>query len=1214
MGRHRGAVLIVVLGILAILALLATTFATLQATERRVSRNYLDRVRARLLAQSGVEHAAAQLRETFPFRAFPPPGVAAPQPWKYWGRDKTETVEPGAVRIEEAVNPSFALERETPFDPTDPRVEPRTIRIDGKERGVSGVHASGTYVLHGDHYVLKVSDLSGRIYVNDGLDGGPDGSVSQNLKRILNVLGDVVSVPRLGDRILASRPASGYPSAHDLLKAVGGDESLWLRFRDFVTVHAWKDPNVALPVPLSAGALGQYPVTYARGNPPLYRLGSGKDCAGQEAVPPGGLLTCPTACPGGSHNHPAIRLYGLDTLNPQWIEIVSRAPVNVNTAPREVLVALLAELRGFFLADRRRNNPNWKSDFYTIMPLQSNFSPDGTEGDEIGFLMETVPIRGPGSTVSDGISAFVLADEIIACRHRRASANFDYASVPWGGSFRSWNQFNLFVDNLVTIGVIKDDRPIHFDYEEDPGDATGYGALVPSELQRRHAARATADALKANFNPNLHLNELNPDENLHLRVDKTDLFVNSTEFCFLPTGYFEVESLGRVVRAKDGADALAASDNELVAQAKVTAVLKLYDLYRETAQRQFAAGTFTPRQGAFETNNNMSLEVGPEPDNGVFPGNHGAPGEPDNEWGGYLALPTVGGVLHDGGQSKPPNSLQRTVDLPADPQFGSAFHVHFTRDFDAHHHVVDRREIASANLPDETVANYPDRVAGQDLDYPGPYDPTKGPPNAHRLARSFRQRGRGGTGTEPELPPFAPSDLRIDGGYAERHASPAYVTSTSGGAVWNFNDENARGMVSFWWKPSFAPELTGKARVPWDFTRYHACFRGGGPYYPFPCVLWFFPTHYTAAIAESSQPVYSRTSQCHPMSLVWGSLQWHTSQAGPITWQRASRTPSHSFGNMTTSLNHIGHPDEAVKPSPLRAHRWINTTLSWNLPGRFDMSGNLSRLYVNGSLHYSRFNVSTMRGDAAHYDKMMYWDKHDGGEYNHMRLGAPSKVCNVAVITNRRGAMGAFSGNHTADATIDEFYVWKESPETSPAVDPSVLWLRGRYYRPDGDGLFDSQAIAFPTGIRQPPPASGVTGPGSTATALRPGARVLGVAWTWYGEATDPAAGRPVLYDHNSAPGADLRPLQPKVRVGVRDGATAYGPFEDDGFSAVRAPDGSTPTLQDPAKVRYFVEFRIDDADASTVLLATPVLDDVTVYWESVQGSILSYAFDGRSF
>src|ERR1051325_12096286 len=68
-GRRKGAVLIIVLGVLAVLALLATTFATLQATERQVSRNYMDTVRAKLLAQSGINDAMAQLERIFPGRS-----------------------------------------------------------------------------------------------------------------------------------------------------------------------------------------------------------------------------------------------------------------------------------------------------------------------------------------------------------------------------------------------------------------------------------------------------------------------------------------------------------------------------------------------------------------------------------------------------------------------------------------------------------------------------------------------------------------------------------------------------------------------------------------------------------------------------------------------------------------------------------------------------------------------------------------------------------------------------------------------------------------------------------------------------------------------------------------------------------------------------------------------------------------------------------------
>ena len=81
-------------------------------------------------------------------------------------------------------------------DPDSGSVAPRALVIEGAVRGISGTGAA-TYATNGDHYSLKVTDLSGCIYVNDGVDQGSSGSVSQNLRRILNVLGDVIQVPSL---------------------------------------------------------------------------------------------------------------------------------------------------------------------------------------------------------------------------------------------------------------------------------------------------------------------------------------------------------------------------------------------------------------------------------------------------------------------------------------------------------------------------------------------------------------------------------------------------------------------------------------------------------------------------------------------------------------------------------------------------------------------------------------------------------------------------------------------------------------------------------------------------------------------------------------------------------------------------------------------------------------------------------------------------------
>jgi hypothetical protein len=1271
LGKSRGAVLIVVLGVLAILSLLAITFSTLQATEKAVARNYLDTVRAKLIAQSGLQEAEARLRDYFPYRYFGTVGVATPRPWKFWGMDKTETTEPSPKdRLEDSTNPSFALEvagGKTDPDPTDPNVTPRTIKIDGKEKGISGAPGLGTYATHGDHYALKVSDISGRIYVNDGLDGGANGSVTKNTERILNILGEVLQVPQLGTKLITARPLTGYRNPQDLLKALGYDEAVFARVKDYVSTYAWIDKNVCNPVPLSDGKLAEYPMGkhYYRGTPPIFRAGSSQPCAPDANNSAdiatfqlaGGLNTIGTAVQTPKAPESGnVSIYGLDSLNPQWVEIVSRAPVNVNAASREVLVALLTDVRGIFLSDRRRNNPRWEGDLYLSFKQQNTFSPQFTEGDELGYLMETVPIVGPGGTATNGISAFVIADEIIACRNRKASPNYNYSTAPWAGPFKNWMQFYKFIDNLCSpkdpvyqgAGVIDDTRPLHVDYPEKSVDPTGFAStLLPSDIQREHARKAIGDALKANFNPNLHLNELNPDENLYLRVDKTDLVVNSTEFCFAPTGYFEVEALGRIVRPKDSyKDAYLAPDNELVAQAKVTAVYKLYDLYRETTQKHFYAGELPPKvDSLFGTNNDHSLEVGPEPDNGIFPGNFNDTTNPaDNEWGGYLAFPTVGGVFggNHGAPKKAKNTRMATKETPNSAVGTEAFHVHFTLDHDAHFHMINRTEIASEDLgkTTEAIMNYPDLVEGQALSYPGPYNPMKGAPGyPHRLCRSFRQTVNQTTGTvtQPALTAYASSDLRIDGAYAERHSAPAYAIREGANKMWDFDQKNPSGMVSFWFKPGFYPETTGKVRSTFDFSRYHnVC---GSDVHVWPFAMWFFPSNFegnSKGQGEMLGPKYwhNNCGQFQPCSMTWGSKQWHNQEGKWISDPDPNRH-HHEFGNLTSCLNHLGHPAgdcRDVKPSPLQGHRWIHVAGAWNVSMTEGEGFQVAKFWINGvtpgtNTQYARFGYTSMTGFNSGSDKMEWWDTHDGGEPNGgIRFGGTSYIGATAVAKD--GYRGNFSGDHT----VDEIFMWKTEAEG----DPLMTWLVGRYYKPEDktyEGKFVSQAINFrPAGSRTPPPASSVTpgggtggtgtgGAGGTLQVLQKPLRILGISYSWYAEDVDWSVqgGIPAVWDWSDGGITAKRPTtlnqRPVIRVGIRDGSTDFMPaVPDDGFTAIVGTDGQPLRISDPTQVRYLVHFGYDDLKASAVLLATPVLDDITLYYDDGESHLLSYTFDSRSF
>jgi hypothetical protein len=294
----------------------------------------------------------------------------------------------------------------------------------------------------------------------------------------------------------------------------------------------------------------------------------------------------------------------------------------------------------------------------------------------------------------------------------------------------------------------------------------------------------------------------------------------------------------------------------------------------------------------------------------------------------------------------------------------------------------------------------------------------------------------------------------------------------------------------------------------------------------------------------------------------------------------------------------------------------VNLTATWSLRG-YDFTGTGSRLLINGSTSLVPFNWTTLRpGDPATItDKIYLWEKHDGGEANHMRLGGTSKIGDKPGIPYR--------GNHTSDGTIDEFYVWKRETD----ADIKLHWERGRYANPSrgggsatggrGDATFTSKPIDLLSGMRVLPPPAGHTTAAGPAAWEKAQAQVLGVAWTWYGESQD-ENGRPVIYDYNATHGGPSRELEPKVQLGIVDGegpgAISYGPWDDDGYSAVETTTGHCPTLVDPQKLQYRARFRIQGANVATILLATPVLDDVTLFWRRGGPAIISYVFDNRSF
>ena len=1226
---NRGVALIVVLLILAVLAGLGTAMLVIHQLDKAVTRNFMDKVRARQVARAGMEFAIARLNEEIRTGRCMPEGRIRPS--QYWGdvEDELGRAPPNErFPLDQATNPSFAIEK-APFDPySTPDPRPAGVTMDGKRRGVSMAMSSGTYGVNGDVATLRVLDIQGRLHLNDGLHelGCDHRPVTENMRRMLNVLGSqgTIGIPDLGDLLINRRPPEGYRTRRHLLSAVGGDVKMLERFERFVTLHAWVDPNAVLPVPLSQETLAAYPLRdhYYRGQgEPHFRGGRGVDYKGNKLTLP--LRFAPLADPV-SHD---VRVWGLDELKPTWIQVTKRAPVNVNAASREVLTALLTGLQGFFLLEQRRKFGDeaayqyggwgglglyhWMVTYYTYSPEKYKYYPwwsiwdisnyEVDEADDLGRLYTTQAITSSaGGTGDSGApTAESIADEIIACRNREKSRAFDYTSAWFGGPFRSWRQFSAFCDNLVKVEFFKDQRPMFRDYPHQGADPWGWSAnTVVSTIQQKFAAQAIADVLKANFNPNVHLNELNPDQALHLLVDKTDLIQNSTEFTFLPGGLYEIESLGRILRPARGQDALTAMDNEVVASSECRAQVQLFDLLRHSVQKDFYDGDFPRRTGASASNNNRGLESGPEPDNGTGP--------QECEFDGYVTLSTVGGLK----KAHAKGTIEKTPFADDGEKLGSKLHAHFSLDDRLHNHADGPGfcdNLTRTELGNEKVENFSDPGGPSE---PGPYIPELVAGGSRRLAWTFRVEPDKNL---PTLDPRHSLDLRVDGVYSERHSGLAYWISPN---VQPKDGYFQNGSACYWLKPSFFPELSGKSRQFLDLSVGAAQIIWGEC--PHEFTHYFYAGHDNlpglVPILERSNPLY--INAVAPTSMLFG-MNWG--------------------GICTNTLNHEAHGHVPKQRSLVRGHGWTHVILRWKRAPQAGVSD--CAIYVNGRLEADPADFAM--GHAAYADVTppntnSFWYLRPDGTANSVRLGAPSRSqadyskvwdTHMPYGTNTSSATAAHNvnANHiqnwSADSTIDEFYYWgvPTSNDFAPGLESALdLWSQGRYVAVEpGANEYLSKPLEFPYDRRRPPAPSRVIAPmpdrkdttteadeeakrsarprSSTQSAggdfPAPHVDILAASWTLVTEESDSGTGEPFLYNHH-----DGSRVLPRLELSIKLGAIPISTVAaNEKFSVLSGGGGDAVRVIPSQQPRYAAKFILENAEAETILLESVFLDDVTL-------------------
>ncbi len=475
---RRGMILILILPLLSLMAILGIAFVALAHCDMQVAMSYVDSVRARSLAISGVEFATAQLSAQARRRAYDSPvwGAAtwdqalADNQWVYRTGTGAGT---GVAAGEPLINPVTGVPTPYPSFKGGVTAYGHTYSLT----------VPGTYRFEGDYCVIKVIDCQSKLNLNSPHVPGGNPNFAATLQILLDEVrarpGSKVPAGLTGTAIVNLRntlPGDVFAAVSDISALAGSPEAL-MELADFVGVSGWLDLDAVEPIP----------------NAPF---------------PPGDQNT--PLNPRTRRTDPTYR---------------GRYPVNMNVASRPVLVAALTGIGGF------RLRPS--SSGQTVLGEPS-----------VVFQKEAIAaITLP--------QAQTLAVAIILEREAV-------------GPFSNWSQFETFLngklgnptqEKLVFVNANPNLRCAKFN--PDLGAAVRYGGAYTTALS-------------------------NPD----FVIDKLDLNPGTTEFCFSSMGYFDVESVGRV---------MSGTVTQIMGESKVLATIRVYDVLRHTTQRDFSLGQMAPQ-------------------------------------------------------------------------------------------------------------------------------------------------------------------------------------------------------------------------------------------------------------------------------------------------------------------------------------------------------------------------------------------------------------------------------------------------------------------------------------------------------------------------------------------------------------------------------------------------------------------------------------------
>ncbi|MFC1586748.1 PilX N-terminal domain-containing pilus assembly protein [Planctomycetota bacterium] len=906
--KRKGIVLIVVLGVLALLSVLAITFVSMTRLEKAIASNYVDRTRAILTAESGIDHAIACLLAMNG-------GALSAQDAAALQYNPDDPAKP----LEQAEQPSFMA-----------RVD---VRNDGSFDPVSGVTGS-THTANGDYFKLKVEDCSSKLNLNDSnglynIDTDPlyddpandpemdiaSGRLFKVIEYLAErVLGDITAFPDGGGigssvalAIINARagdlPNGRFSSYSQLRKVLVKTSSTdidhpltlvqYLDFLNYVTLWSWQDQKVIRPT---------------------FKL--------DITVHPDQEADIPQNSWDDSWD-----IYFFFDAQTKGYELEPRCPVNVNTALVELLEALIAPIQGWYLYEgppEIKTTEKFYSKYqkaacsYTFDDLtysgHPNVQPMGREN-IFGAMRLSDPIGNP-RMLAESIRERVLGED-------SNGDGFPASTEP--DPFETWEEFEDFLHEPVVAQYIEPQQG--YDSLLTPDEGAGFPGMdtAYSDWWCDYFHEIYIDLILANFNPNSRLNDFNPDRHIYQLADKAQLTQYTTELCFEPTGLFEVTSFGAVVDA----------NNNQRAGNTISCVVELWKMHRQSTQAQFMRGLeIDPTTGGSNVSELLS-----ENTHGLI----ATAGEAGNSNRGYTLQSYPEPIVHQFSTYIP--SSETDYNYLDDSNFDGflALAAYKMQESDcniAPRFIVNFDNTLGPRLNHIRTANMAPDESGIDEEYLLLTDL----PMAINYAGEFylennnfsnmrRYRLNTNQPTALKLTPAGGNHpiigvLYPDGALSDAGRTLAYPMANIG------RNYGMYGTLEFWLKPNYDPAITTRVRNFFSITP----AQGDMLERYSPDGLWYFP-HGCSKEEENSNWTnpcsHATLGTCTTRSITFGWWNWiwwwnpHPPYPSVLQYGRTGETSNHSWPGHEDATNH-GVPSGLYN---FEMHEWTHIITSWDKCG-----------------------------------------------------------------------------------------------------------------------------------------------------------------------------------------------------------------------------------------------------------------------------------------